>query len=199
MLKEGIEKAFSERSNQLWDSQNQYLIDTLRNRSKLKLFLKKLLFWKKIDKFDSYSFPIVKSVSAHTIAMNVVAEQPLSHPISGLYFYSVSHRIELYRTEKIIGKTIEEFLVNLILAWNNIPDYLLFTNDSIAYMSIKTYKHILKSILKQHPHILWEYELNEYELNVLKFSIDYKPIYKFLNKPKPKLFDGAYKYMSLWL
>lgn len=167
----------------------------LTQKNKYRKFLKKLFFWRKPKtEFDGVAFPVVRRVFANLSANDIVGVQPMAAP-NGLYLNYITFEFKLEKPikHKILGKTPEEYLINLIHAWNSLPEH--FVKEDIVYY----YHYKIEALVKVYPTILYEYEIDDYTKNLRIVLEGHQFKYKFDGyKPIPQFLMGEKGYIPLW-
>jgi len=168
----------------------------LKSENTYKKFFKKLLFWRKPKtQFEGVTFPVVRKVFANLMANDIVGVQPMAAPSNGLYanYITITFKLGKPIKHKIVGKTPGEYLINLIHAWNSLPDRFV-KEDIVGY-----YHYKLAALLKVYPTILDEYETDDYTKDLMFVLEGQKPKHKFEGyKPIPQILNGNDGHIPLW-
>ncbi len=162
-------------------------------------------------KFKTLCFGIIKNVHSQIFAHELVGVQPLAWP-------TVNHGLQYatdyvfvtftvcdsdYRIEKIIGKTPEEYLINLIIAWNKLPKsigYNINYNGSSSDIEkiISHYQYKLDKLVQCYPDLYYEYFENDYEQTLKQVTEGYLLQYNLPNnKIMPNIIGGKTGYHFL--
>lgn len=160
------------------------------------------LFSKKPFRKTIASFPTAKLVFPNTLAQDLVAVRPLAAPQGDFHGFFVGggltgYRNVVLRPEKIVGNTVEEYFINLILAWNKLQDNLI-SHDRRHNKIMKEYCYKMKKLLEQFPEIINYYHYGLYELGLLDIKGE-KRKHNFVGyKEMPKTIAGDNGMFCLW-